>query len=332
MHVCNISGWLTCMRKRHVGTDIGFINVMKKLCIYVSCFVCTQTSKPEYTQSFIDLAPGVFSPEGLALIKNLLHTWRCISLLPDSLCWPTVPHLNPPSSQSPKTFHHRIKWLQACCPDICGHEILWETGVEPPEGHQSLPAGPPEGCLLRKQLGGWCSQHGTALYSVSPRLLKDPCKYSWTSVQASICEKKKVRLCCITSSTRLSHSWPPGMNSLTMFFFLYTNDCTSGNPFVCSPHHIHCCHLGCGWVCIKTGGGTAYPLVWSESPGADPLLRPWRWQWTCGDSGEAPTDNQVCRNNNWSQLDLHSGPDTGRKHLCRPLTPRAQTVQDPPCW
>ena len=38
----------------------GFINLTKRLHMHASCFLCTQTSTPQYTQSFIHLAPGCY--------------------------------------------------------------------------------------------------------------------------------------------------------------------------------------------------------------------------------------------------------------------------------
>ena len=211
------------------------------MCLYVCCFVCTQISTPEYTKSFIDLAPGVYSPEGLALAA--VNSWaraHCSfgpetehgggSVSPSCLIVCTY-QLSPISTHHhpspPKALHHRIKWPQACHPDICGHEILWEFGVEPPEGHRRLPAVTPAVCLLGKQVGGWCSQHGTVLHPASPRLPRVPRKYpicglqlgvqheilhqklTQLTVQASICEKKKVRLGSITSSTQTISTGDP---------------------------------------------------------------------------------------------------------------------------
>ena len=39
----------------------GFIHLTERLRMHVSCLVRTQTFTPEYTQSFIHLAPGVYS-------------------------------------------------------------------------------------------------------------------------------------------------------------------------------------------------------------------------------------------------------------------------------
>lgn len=68
----------------------------------------------------------------------------------------------------PPTLRHRNKLLQACCPDICNHKVLWKTGVGTPEGHHRLPAV----CLPDKQVCGWYSQHGTGLHPATPRISK----------------------------------------------------------------------------------------------------------------------------------------------------------------
>ncbi len=31
------------------------------------------------------------------------------------------------------------KWLQACGSNVCGHEVIWKTGADPPEGHHWKP-------------------------------------------------------------------------------------------------------------------------------------------------------------------------------------------------
>lgn len=58
--------------------------------------------------------------------------------------------------------------LQASCPYICGHEVVWEAGAEPPKGHHR-PAGSPAVCLQGKQVGWWCSKPRTPLHPVAPR-------------------------------------------------------------------------------------------------------------------------------------------------------------------
>lgn len=106
-----------------------------------------------------------------------------VPLLPESLCWSTIfscifnwslqLHHHP----SPKEIHHdMIKWLQAWRPDVCGYEVFWKSGVEPPEWHHRPPVCPV--CLLGKQTGQGCSQYGTWLRPATPRPTWDISHYA----------------------------------------------------------------------------------------------------------------------------------------------------------
>ncbi len=76
----------------------------------------------------------------------------------------------------PKKPKIRPTWLQTCCFNVCGDEVIWEARVGPPEGHYWTLAGPPAVCLPSKQVCGWCSQHGIALHPPTSGQTRDLCK------------------------------------------------------------------------------------------------------------------------------------------------------------
>ncbi len=82
-----------------------------------------------------------------------------------------------PSAQLLVIHNYSNKWLQACGSDVCGHEVIWRTGADPPEGHHwkprwilfSLPSDEKKVCER-------CSQHGSALCSATSRQTRGLCE------------------------------------------------------------------------------------------------------------------------------------------------------------
>ncbi len=124
--------------------------------------------------------------------KKITRPKLCYTSLSEILCWSAGPYLHKDLQQITGTvrspymlqmLHHhshpkeiqnyRTKWLQAGGSNVCGHEVIWKTGVGSPEGHYWTFARFSSVCLKSKQVCGRCSQHGTALWSATSRQTRD---------------------------------------------------------------------------------------------------------------------------------------------------------------
>lgn len=112
--------------------------------------------------------PDSVSPVCWRFCTNQLEYQESLEWYEAPSCFPLHHHIS-----FQETLHNRTKWLQAHCLDVCGHELLWETGLEPAEGHYLLPAGPPSVCLPGQQVSGWCSLCGPKLHPATARLPRD---------------------------------------------------------------------------------------------------------------------------------------------------------------
>lgn len=114
-------------------------------------------------------------------------------------------------SSSQEAIYYRTKWQ-----DICGNKVLWETGVEAPEGHHRLPAGPPAVCLPGN------------------RPVDDYINVCLYHILQHLCSPR-------TYTRILFVGWSPVLNTISvaqgcvlslLLFSLYINDCISGDPSV----------------------------------------------------------------------------------------------------
>lgn len=134
----------------------------------MQCLIMQQSSTSPATPSPIPTDP---SP-ALKICEEYVCTadfqTRCVTLLPESLCWP-CPHLYTSSTnlcKAPSCFKYStfililkkkpsISGSNNYKPDICDHEFLWETGVDPLGGHHRPPSGP---VVPTRQTGQWMMQ------------------------------------------------------------------------------------------------------------------------------------------------------------------------------
>ncbi len=79
-----------------------------------------------------------------------------------------------------ETQHYWTYWLQTRGSNVCGHEIIWKTGLGLSEGHHWTLTGPSavwmQNTQQSKQVCEWYSQHGTALHPSSSGQKRDLCE------------------------------------------------------------------------------------------------------------------------------------------------------------
>lgn len=72
---------------------------------------------------------GCVSALSVSVDQEGSRTWDCVLLQPGvHLCLDPLLRFGAGIPVPQETLQHRIKLLQTCCPDVCGHEIHLETG------------------------------------------------------------------------------------------------------------------------------------------------------------------------------------------------------------